>query len=190
MFKNIFKIRHLIPTIALTAIIVSHSYAGNQPPQTQKYEHRFHSGETLHIEILDEAELSREYKIDDTGMILMPLLGKIHIGGKTATDIEHILTLSLQDGYILNPIISVYPIEERTFYILGEVKSPGQYTLPRGQASILNAVALAGGFTPHARKNKFDLVRNKGEEKYHSQNNSAYTNLLPGDIIIVEERFF
>ncbi len=190
MFKMFFKSRHIIPTIALTAVIVSHSYAGNSPPQTQQYEHTFHPGETLHIEVLDETELSRHYTIDDTGMILMPLLGKIHVGGKTATNIETILTASLQDGYILNPIISVYPIEERAFYILGEVQSPGRYNLPKGQASILNAVALAGGFTPHAHKNKFDLVRSKGEDKYHSKNNSAYTDLLPGDIIIVKERFF
>lgn len=193
MLYRFFNIKYAIFVMALTFLSISQGLATSSSPDQSNantYNHIFYSGEGIHIDVLGEEQLSRNYTIDEAGMILMPLIGKLHIAKRSAQEIETILTQTLQDGYINNPIISVTPLEHHIFYILGEVRNPGRYNIPPGSVTVLNAVALAGGFTPHARKKNFEIVRSKGEDKYHTENNSAYTDLRPGDIIIVKERFF
>lgn len=152
--------------------------------------HTYMNGETLKIAILGEEELSKEYTIDDDGMILMPLIGKIPASGKTKDEIKEVITTSLQDGYIHNPVISIKSMEERVFYIIGQIKVPGQYTIPKHKTSILHAVALAGGFTPFANKDKFELVRENEQTTPQKYSANANIEILPGDIIIVKKSFF
>ncbi len=150
----------------------------------------FSPGDTLKINVLEEKELSQYYTIDTAGMILFPMLGRLHVAGKTEKQVQDTLTYLLKDGYILEPIISVNALKKRDFYILGAIKNPGHYALPANAATILNAVALAGGFQPDANTEKFEIVRKEQDKDPHSTKTSAYANILPGDIIIVNESFF
>ncbi len=193
MLYRMFNIRIVLCTLALTVLGIGQSLATQEvsySPSPTKYERAYHNGETLNISVLGEDELSQQYTIDDSGMILMPLIGKIQVAGKTSVEIENIIKIALQDGYIKNPVISISATNDQSFYILGEVNAPGRYDIKTESTTILNAIALAGGFTPHAHKRKFAIVRRKGEDKYRTENNSAYTDILPGDIIIVKQRFF
>lgn len=150
----------------------------------------FTAGDTLRINVLEEKDLSHDYTIDSTGMILFPMLGRVHMAGKTVQEAQDTLTYLLKDGYILDPVISVNVFQSKDFYILGAVKNPGRYALPQSTATVLNAVALAGGFTPDANTKKFEVVRNPDDQERYSEDTSAYTRILSGDIIIVKERFF
>ena len=76
----------------------------------------------------------------------------------------------------------------RPFYILGEVNKPGEYSYVNGM-SVLNAVALAGGYTFRA-DDKRVYVRRDGSSRETTVNADQMTKVFPGDIIRVGERFF
>ncbi|PCI54874.1 MAG: polysaccharide biosynthesis protein [Alphaproteobacteria bacterium] len=194
MFFKTLDVRNILLFLTLASFPACHALAHEADLQNSK-DHIFSTGEKIHITVLNEDDLTQNYEIDDAGMILMPLLGKVHVAGLRPSKIEMFLTKYLQDGYILNPVISVRstsetPLQIRSFYILGEVKNPGRYTIPEDNLNLLNAVALAGGFTYRANKEEFEIMRNKGKQKHHTKNNPPKATLLSGDIIIVKERFF
>lgn len=197
-------VRNILLFLTLAGFTACHALAHDIDLQNGK-DHIFSTGENIHITVLNEDYLTNNYKINDAGVIQMPLLGKVHIAGLRASKIEMFLTQYLQDGYILNPIVSVkLPLKEskiiesnfeepkqiKTFYILGEVKKPGHYNIPEDNLNLLNAVALAGGFTYRANKQEIEIMRNQGNDTNHTKNNSPKSSLLSGDIIIVKERFF
>ncbi len=173
--------------VLATGGLYSYAYAQHVD---KKEPHQFSPNEQIQIDVLYEDDLSRIYTIDDDGMILMPLIGKVHIAGKTASEIEQLLTLSLQDGYILNPEISVTGVIAKYVYVMGEVKNPGRYKLDDHNAGILKAVALAGGFTYRANKTQFSIVRKIQDDIHRTDDNPVDVQLQTGDIIIVKERFF
>jgi protein involved in polysaccharide export with SLBB domain len=88
---------------------------------------------------------------------------------------------------VTNPQVAVAVVKYRPFYILGEVQHPGAYPYYSG-ATVLNAVALAGGYTYRARTTKISVVRPDGERDPLLAREDAY--LEPGDIVIVPLRWF
>ncbi|MGH1377860.1 MAG: polysaccharide biosynthesis/export family protein [Alphaproteobacteria bacterium] len=192
-------VRNILVFLTLAGFYACHAFAHDIKFQNGK-DHIFSKGEKIHITVLNENDLTNEYEIDDAGMILMPLLGKVHVAGLRTSKIEMFLTQYLQDGYIINPVVSVKSTfqEQKTppqkqvngFYILGEIRNPGHYNIPEDNLNILNAVALAGGFTYRANKEEIEIIRNKGTSKTHTKGNSPKSALISGDIIIIKERFF
>ena len=75
----------------------------------------------------------------------------------------------------------------RPFYILGEVKNPGSYPFVNGM-TVLNAVALAGGFTYRADQD--DILLKRGGSNTAGAAATGDTHLMPGDVVEVQERFF
>ena len=88
---------------------------------------------------------------------------------------------------MLNPSVSVQIAEFRPFFILGEVASPGKYPYVEGM-TVLTAVAIAGGFTFRAEKDRVSVTRiidgKTGEYKAGRE-----TIILPGDVINVYESY-
>ena len=82
--------------------------------------------------------------------------------------------------------VTVSVMEYRPFYILGEVKNPGGYPYVEGM-SVVNAIAMAGGYTYRARKDNFLLQRDAGQQALRAGDG---TPILPGDVITVRERYF
>ena len=116
----------------------------------------------------------------------MPLLGPVNANGLTARQLEGRVAELYLDGYLKNPKISIEVLNYRPFYILGEVNSPGGYPYQPGM-SILNAAALAGGFTIRADEDDIRVTRGGvGEPRQMSVD----TIVQPGDIIRVTERIF
>jgi polysaccharide export outer membrane protein len=153
----------------------------------QNYTHpQTHTDEIqIKVNILDEPELSQTYSIDDSGMILMPYIGKVQVNGKSVSAIEQDIRTRLQDGYILHPTVSVKKTNTNTFYIVGAVKNPGRYSIPDDAAVLVNAIAIAGGYAANADKKSVELVREKREQVQHYQNASVLSPLRAGDTIIV-----
>lgn len=183
------RVKKALKLFTLAALSSASAHAYDLPTKSST-DAAFKPGDTLKIEVLDENELSQYYAIDASGMILFPMLGRIKLEGKTPSQAEEILTHLLKDGYILNPVISIDVHHQNEFYILGEVKNPGRYNLPRNASTILNAVAMAGGFTIEANTKEFEIVRNPDDQDHYTQKTTAYTNIMPGDIIIVKEHYF
>jgi polysaccharide export outer membrane protein len=118
----------------------------------------------------------------------MPLVGDIEVGGLTVRETEGVIANRLQPDFLKNPRVGVQVTNYRPFYILGEIKEPGSYPYVSGM-TVVQAVALAGGFTYRARQNRLFIVRgdDKAREKISATQDTA---VLPGDIIEVPERFF
>jgi polysaccharide export outer membrane protein len=149
--------------------------------------YRLGSGDRLKITVFRHEDLSGEFTLDGAGNFAMPLVGEVQAYGLTTRELEARLQEKLQDGYLVDPQVSVEVLNYRPFYILGEVKTPGAYPYVNGM-TVLNAVALAGGFSYRAKQGDFLLQR--GGSNSASTEVQGDAALLPGDIVTVQERFF
>lgn len=160
---------------------------GASPAATEGY--RLGSGDHVRITVYGQPELTGEYAIDGGGMLSFPLIGQVRAGGLSAIDLEKALISRLQPDYLKNPSVSVEVLAYRPFYIVGEVRAPGSYPYVSGM-TVLNAVALAGGFTYRARESSFYVMRPNPDGNRTKLDAVADTPVFPGDVITVRERYF
>ena len=118
----------------------------------------------------------------------MPLIQDIDAVNKTLNELEIDITNELQPDYLKNPRVSVEILSYRPFYIVGEVNDPGSYPFVSGM-TVINGVALAGGFTYRAQKTRIKIIRDHPTSKEEIEA-SANTAVSPGDVIEIGERFF
>ena len=145
------------------------------------------SGDRIRLTVFRHEDLSGEFALDGAGNFAMPLIGEVQAYGLTTRELEQRVAEKLKDGYLVDPQVGVQVLNYRPFYILGEVRSPGSYPYVNGM-TVLNAVALAGGFSYRALQDDFLLQR--GGSNTAGQEVGGTTALLPGDIVTVQERFF
>lgn len=189
MFFNAFRAINyifLMTLVSLLALQPSAAHADNSVSQ----------GETINVIVQGEKDLSGPYYIDGAGNIQMPMIGDVRVAGKTPSGIKNAIAKRLRDGYLKNPVVSVKSMSvknvpadaTRQIYVVGEVESPGYYTLPANASHILNIVALAGGYTDKADKQEFEIVRNVKGTHYRKKAQTGALEYLDGDIIIIKER--
>lgn len=146
------------------------------------------TGDKLHVNVFGQKDLNGDYMVDSNGNVQLPLIGEVHAAGRTVPDFQREVTSKLADGFFVNPSVSVEVVNYRPFYIIGEVNKPGEYPYVNGM-SVLNAVALAGGYTFRADDSEVYIRRN-GAEKEVQYPADPTTKINPGDILRVPERFF
>src|SRR5215470_11890397 len=122
----------------------------NQIAPGQTADYKLGSGDRVQITVLGQKDLTGEYLVDGTGMMAFPFIGQIHAGGLTASELEKEIVSKLRPDYLTDPKVSAVVLTYRPFYIVGEVTKPGSYAYVAG-ITVINAVALAGGFTHRAR---------------------------------------
>lgn len=143
------------------------------------------SGDQLQIVVFRHPDLSGQFMLDGEGYLALPLLGEIAASGLTTRQLENEIEIRLKaDDLLVSPQVGVQLATYRSFYILGEVGAPGSYEYRSG-LTVINAVALAGGYT--ARANRSGVTIGRGECRFDTQVGSFVD---PGDIITVAERFF
>ena len=150
--------------------------------------YRLGSGDKLKVTVYEEKDLSGRFEVSGEGVVSVPLIGAVNALGLTIRELEKRIENKLMEGYLRNPKVNIEVTNYRPFYILGEVKEPGSYPYVNGM-SVLNAVALGGGFTYRANKRNITLLR-AGRSEGQKQVVSPDTKVLPGDVVRVEERFF
>jgi polysaccharide export outer membrane protein len=150
--------------------------------------YRLSAGDKLRVTVYGHEDLSGEFDVDATGDISLPLIGDVHAAGLTANELEMAITDQLRPDYLKNPRVSAELLDYRPFYIFGEVKSPGSYPYANGM-TVISSIAVAGGFTYRARKNRIRIVRGTGDDRVKLEATDD-TPILPGDVIEVPERFF
>lgn len=151
--------------------------------------YRLGSEDQIKIAVFGEPELSGIYKLDGSGYISMPLIEELHINNFTLREVETLVESKLADGYLIDPSVAIEVSKFRPFYILGEVRNPGRYDYV-SHMDIFNAVALAGGFTYRANQKKFKVKLNNRFEGAGFDYRGIEEKIKPGEVIIVEERFF
>ena len=130
------------------------------------------SGDVLEIMTWKEPELSRpEVIVRTDGKISFPLLNDVQAAGLSALELKRVLENGLKD-YVANPVVTVnlLRLESQKFYVLGEVINTGEYPLTKN-LTVLQAFAMAGGFTEWASKKEIILMRQEGgKEKIYRIN--------------------
>jgi polysaccharide export outer membrane protein len=146
------------------------------------------AGDKLRVVVYGQEGLTNTYAIDAAGSITMPLIGAVPARGRTPSALAAEIGARLRNGYIRDPSVAVEIDSYRPFFILGEVAAPGQYPYVPNM-SVESAVAIAGGFTPRARRDRVTLTRTDGAgpSRMVVPLGSA---LGPGDTVQVGERWF
>lgn len=152
------------------------------------HDYQLGSGDKILISVYDEADLTMETILSDTGVINYPFLGELKVSGLTVSGLERMVVEGLKGDYLVNPNVHVSILEYRPFFINGEVEKPGGYPFQPG-LTIGKAAALAEGFTERASENKIFIIRGDDPEQA-KQKAALNTPLRPGDIVTVEQSFF
>jgi polysaccharide export outer membrane protein len=115
--------------------------------------------DVLSINVWKEAEISRSVPVRSDGKISLPLAGEVQAAGQTPLQLELEIANRLQK-YISEPEVTVMvqQINSQKFNILGQVVKPGSYPLTNAP-TVLDAIALAGGFRDFAKKKSIYILR-------------------------------
>ena len=152
-------------------------------------DYKLGAGDRMRIIVYGQQNLTGEYVLDGAGVLAFPLIGQVPAQGMTPAQLERAIVAKLHPDYLRNPSVSVEVMTRRPFYIVGEVKNPGSYPYVSGMM-VINAIALAGGFTYRARESSFYIKRNDQNGQATRITATQETPVQPGDVIMVRERYF
>ncbi len=156
--------------------------------ETNAPKYRLKAEDKIKVTVFGHPDFSGEFVVDGEGRVALPLIQNVTAGGLTPEELEAAIVDKLKPDYLLNPRISIEVLNHRPFYIIGEVKNPGSYNYVPGM-TVVNAVALAGGYTYRAKTNEVEITRATDATKT-KQHANPDDEILPGDVIEIPERFF
>jgi polysaccharide export outer membrane protein len=122
-------------------------------------DYRLMPGDKLRVEVYKDSQLSQSLQVRPDGKITLPLAGDISAAGRTPLELRDGIVDSLK-AYISNPVVTVIVVETmpKTVYVVGEVNSPGPHPMS-GPTTVLQALAMAGGFKDFAKKGDIVIRR-------------------------------
>ncbi len=151
-----------------------------QPPALGD-EYRLGPGDKLRIEVYKDAQLSQSVQVRPDGKITLPLLGDIEATGRTPIEMRDAIAKSLKE-YVTNPTVTVIVVEALAskVYVMGEVTHPGTMEL-HGPTTILQALAMSGGFKEFANTKDVRVLRPNGDHGAIQTIKFNYKDVLNGD---------
>jgi polysaccharide export outer membrane protein len=167
------KVHMKIPTLTVLSFLALLGAASAQSASTtavpapvgtsgSSTDYRLAAGDKLRIEVYKDPQLSQSLQIRPDGKITLPLVGDVAAAGHTSLELRDAIGAALKE-YITSPVVTVIVVEAtpaaQLVYVTGEVNKPGSFTLSGGPLSVLQALALAGGFTDFANKKDIRVLR-------------------------------
>lgn len=164
------------------------------PLDNEERPYRIGREDVLDIAVWRDADLSRTVPVRPDGFISMPMVGDVVAEGKTPAELAEELKQKLSP-YVQEPRITVIvrEVNSSRVYVLGEVAHPGAYPL-RGRVSLVQAIALAGGFTDFADSDAIIVIRSDAQggripvrysDLISNRKDKRELILRPGDTIVV-----
>lgn len=197
--------RLLAVTAMLTAFVVTDASAQQRaaaaPPAAAKpkvaptlEEYRIGPEDVLSISVWKNEPMSRVVPVRPDGMISLPLLDDVMAAGLTPTELRNLLAQKLAE-YVPSPAVTVIVNDVKSFKVsvIGEVVKPARYEL-KSRTSVLDVLALAGGFNQFAARTRVVVLRQEGDKRIRIPfNYNRVTNgsdeenvyLRPNDIVLV-----
>ena len=151
------------------------------------------------VEVFGEDDLRTNARLNGEGSLSLPLLGSVKLAGFTLPQAAERLTELYGRDYLVNPKVNVSLIgyAKRRFTILGQVNRPGSYEMPEtspGGIDLLEAIAMAGGYTRIAAPERISVKRNetmlKVDGKRLARTGGSGFRVESGDNITVGESIF
>ncbi|MDB5014473.1 MAG: polysaccharide export protein [Daejeonella sp.] len=132
------------------------------------------------------------YRVDKTGSINFPVVGKIKVDGLTLDQSQETIARKL-DQYVKNPTVNVKFLNFKVT-VIGEVNRPATFTVTDERINLLEALGLAGDMTAFGKRENVLIIRETGGERTMARINlnnkdvlsSPYFNLKLNDVIYVE----
>lgn len=154
-------------------------------------DYRIGPGDILDISVWKDSTLSKVVTVLPDGMISLPLSGDIMAAGKKVHELREELSTRLSH-FMPDPVvsISVHQVNSMMIYVIGKVNNPGRFML-NNNINVLQALSMAGGLNPFAKKNKIKIFREsavlgfKYEEVSKGVNLSQNVALQRGDVIVI-----
>jgi polysaccharide export outer membrane protein len=160
-----------------------------QQEQSPMSEYRLGTGDEIKITVFNEPTLSGPFVVDGTGFISMSLIGEVKVKDLTLREVQRAIETKFRDGQILkDPQVAAEMTKGRPYYISGEVNRPGEYPFVAG-LTMMNAIISAGDFTYRANR-KTVVVKSADSQAEHEVTLTPTTQIRPGDMIRIKERFF
>lgn len=164
--------------------------------------YKISQADLLSVNVFGVPEMERRARVDANGMISLPLVGDIKVGGNTLQAAQGMIAQKLA-AYVVDPQVSLF-IEDygsKLVYVMGEVQKPGSYPIPtESRMTVLEAISTAGGFTPVAAPDRTRVLRYvNGASTSYSVDVKSITRdgqkdrdiaLQPNDVIYVPQSLF
>jgi polysaccharide export outer membrane protein len=174
------------------------SHNADATPAPKPHDDSFVIGndDVLAINVWKEPDVSRSVPVRSDGKISLPLVGEVQAAGRTPLKLEQEIATRLKD-YVSEPEVTVIvqQINSQKFNILGMVNRPGSYLITNS-ATVLDAIAVAGGFRDFAKQKSIYVLRQNADgtetrmpfnykEVIKGQNPAQNIKLQPRDTIVV-----
>lgn len=154
--------------LALSLVLVGSMPAAyaRQQTDTNVFPHAYGDSEfrlgpddVIEVSVYQDKDFDRTVPVRPDGKISLPLIGEMLASGKTAPELQKEIAQRLKQ-YFSDPTVTVVVKEVNSpkVSVLGEVKNPGMYKI-KDRATLLDAIAMAGGLTEYAKKNKIVVIR-------------------------------
>jgi polysaccharide export outer membrane protein len=146
-------------------------------------------GDKVHVIVFNEPQLTGDFIVDSAGNLSLPLIGPTPVQGMTVGEASNAVEAAyLKDHFLRVPRVSAEVTVYRPFFILGEVRMPGQFAYVAGLTA-MSAIATSQGLTPRARK-KSIYIRRFGQGSEEAFALTPDLRIWPGDTIRIAERLF
>ena len=177
-----------LPAKSAHGVIAPYGARGTAAAYEYSSGYKVGAGDRLTIRVAGETDLTADYLVDGSGNISLPYVQTITIAGLNTSQVEQIITARLRAGYLRDPQVSVQVTTLRPFYILGEVGTAGSFSYQPG-ITVQSAIAIAGGYGPRADQGMV-LITRANAKGTATHKVPVTTQIYPGDIVYVRERWF
>lgn len=159
-------------------------------------DYRIGPNDLLDISVFGVDALSRTVRVNSLGMIGLPLIGTVHAGGRTVSELEHEIAVALGKDYVQNPQVTVFVKEftSQRVTVEGSVTSAGIYPLT-GRTTLLQTIAMAKGLDSLADPSSVVIFRMVDGKKMAAifdiekiEHGKMEDPLVYGDDIVVVDR--
>ena len=185
-----------VMAVVAMLLMVGCAHRVKTTPVTAEEPYRIGREDVLDIAVWRDPDLSRVVPVRPDGFISMPLVGDIEAAGQTPGELAEALKAKLKP-FVQEPKVTVVvrEINSARVFVTGEVANPGAYPL-RGRVSVLQAIAMAGGFSAFANQDGIIILRDgtRFPVRYsdlisdeENEDTKAVRNLMlrPGDTVVV-----
>ena len=171
--------------------------------QESESEYLLQTEDLLKITVYEQPDLDTTARIASSGEISFPLIGNVMAAGLTVNELKLKIEELLRQDYLVNPQVQIFVegINAKQISVLGAVKKPGKYDMyPQRDTTVLEAIAMAEGFSPTASINGTKIIRKEKDKEVNIPikvtditkrgKKEKDLPLKPGDIVFVPESFF
>lgn len=143
-------------------------------------------GDTVHVTVFGQADLTTDARLSERGTIDMPLVGQVRIGGETSADAARTIAAALKKGQFLKQpqvTVALTAVRSRQVSLLGMVAHPGRYPIEEAHLAIADVIAAAGGIAPGG-SDTVTVIRDGETQKVNALAGDFF--LKPGDTVYVD----